>query len=102
MKSMKNGQKMFLIAEKKRPDALNATQKKPQHFRKCGFWKNQEKPHKIPNFNKNGQKMVIFAFSASRRFFWAIKNIFSPFFILFIIRGDPSDLEGVKIYQHWK
>ena len=36
---------MFLIAQKKGPDALNATQK-PQLFTMSGFWKNEEKPLK--------------------------------------------------------
>ena len=34
-------QKLFLIAQKKRPDTLTAMQK-PQLFTKYSFWKNQE------------------------------------------------------------
>ena len=39
---MKNGQKMFLIAQKKRSDALNATQKNPA-FYKVWFLKKMKK-----------------------------------------------------------
>ena len=47
MKNMKNGQNLFLIAQKKRTDALNAMPKKTQLFIMYGFWQNQEKPPKI-------------------------------------------------------
>ena len=51
---------MFLIAQKKRRDALNATQKKPSSVQSTVSEKNPENPHKIPIFNQNGQKIVIF------------------------------------------
>ena len=90
--------KQFLIAQKKRLDALNATQKTtaPNNVR---FLKKSRKTFKKYHFWLKRQKMVIFevffvffrnrtllragvfcvAFSASRRFFWAIKNCFRTF-----------------------
>ena len=50
---------MFLTAQKKRPDALNGTQKTTALYKIRFLKKNQEKPHEIPIFNQNGQKMVI-------------------------------------------
>ena len=63
MKSIKYGKNMFLIAQKKRPDALNATQKTPAPY-KVWFLKNQEKPFKKTHFNQNGPKWQFF-----KRFF---------------------------------
>ena len=89
MKNIKNGQKMFLIAQKKCPDALNATQKTPA-FYKVRFLKKSRKNLKNDHFLvvlvKNGYFMRVFwiffrnrtlhragffcvAFSASQRFF---------------------------------
>ena len=53
---------MFLIAQKKRPDPLNVTQKNTSSVQSTVSEKNQEKPHKIPIFNQKGQKMLIFGF----------------------------------------
>ena len=47
---------MFLIAQKKRSDALNAMQKTPAVCKVRFLKKNQENPHKILIFNQNGQK----------------------------------------------
>ena len=55
MKNMKIVQNLYLIAQKKRPDALNAAQKR-QLFTMYGFWKNkQEKPPKNLIFENFGQ-----------------------------------------------
>ena len=80
--------------------------------------KNQPKPSKmvkkVKNYHFGWFFMIFFGnatlqraevfcveFSASRRFFRAIKNsFFWQFFRFFIIRGDPCDLGGVKIYRH--
>ena len=77
--------------------------KKPQLLTKYGFWKNQERPSKIPIFAKTAKNEIFLkiflnflrhhillgtedfcvAFSASRRFFWAIKNCFWTIFQFF-------------------
>ena len=49
MKNMKNGQKIFLIAQKKRPNALNAAQKTPA-FYKAQFLKKSRKTSKKLSF----------------------------------------------------
>ena len=52
---------MFLIAQRKRPVALNATQKTPALY-KVRFLKKFKKKTliNIPIFNQNSQKMVVF------------------------------------------
>ena len=49
MISMKNGQKMSLIAQKKRPDAQNAV-RKPPAFYKVQFLKKYRKTSKNDHF----------------------------------------------------
>ena len=49
-----------------------------------------------------GAVVFCVAFSASRRFFWAIKNCFWATFHIFIIRGDPCELGGQKVTRHGK
>ena len=98
----------FLIAQKKRLGALNATQKTsaPNKVR-CltKSRKTSKNYHFLPFWEKNGNFFRFFldffrnhtllgaevfcvAFSASRRFFWAIKKTsFGQFFKLFIIKA---------------
>ena len=52
---LKIDRKPFLIAQKKRPDALNVTQKTPALY-KVGILKKIRIPKKIPNFNQKHQK----------------------------------------------
>ena len=59
MKNMKieKEKKMFLIDQRKRPVALNAN---PSSFTKYGSSKILKNLIKIPIFNQNGDKMVMF------------------------------------------
>ena len=50
------------MVQKKRDDALNTTQKKPQLITKYRFWKSQEKPQKIPILTKKTQNEVFLNF----------------------------------------
>ena len=94
-------QKLFLTAQKKRSDALNAM-KKTQLFTKNGFWKNQEKPQNITIFWCFWLKLGIFQGYLSERLFWAIKNCFRTIFLifhqkgggLFWFRGDQNLRQG--------
>ena len=88
-----------------------------------GFWKNQEKPSKITTFRPFWLKIGIFMMfflifsetvDCKKLGVFALNSVhqdasselsiayFGHFFIFFIIRGDPSDLGRVKIYQHRK
>ena len=108
--------KLFLIAQKKRPDALNATRKTPalynvpflnkikKNCQKCPFY---QKCHFLEVFLvlfRNGtlQRAEVFCvvFSASGRFFQAFKINIQTIFLNFIIREDRCDFGGVKIYRH--
>ena len=59
MKNIKFFPKAVLKGQKKRPDALNSTQKH-QLFTKYGFLKNQEKPFKKYRFGPKHSKAEIF------------------------------------------
>ena len=65
-------QKLFLIAQKKGIDALNATQKTPQLFTNYGFWKNQEKPFK-KDYILGSYKLLITSYN----------GLFFKFFLIF-------------------
>jgi hypothetical protein len=117
MKNMKNGQKMFLIAQKGRPDALNAMNKFPV-FYKVRCLKKSRKTSQNDHFFllflvKNGYFMRIFLSKkknifCTERVFFALHSVrqdasfgpsktsFGHFFIFFIMRGDPSDFKGGK------
>ena len=112
MQNMKNGHKMFLVAQKKCPDALNATQKTPA-FYKVGFLKKSRKLSFLAVLVKNGYFMMFFlifsetvlckglgffvlhsvrqdaSFELSKTSF----GIFSP---IFHYKWDSFDLGGVK------
>ena len=56
------------------------------------------------DFFRNGtlERAEVFcvAFSASGRFFWAIKIHYWKIFLFFFHMGDPYDLGGAKMYPH--
>ena len=109
----KNGkivQQRILIAQKKRPDALNATQKTSalskvsflkksrKTLKKCCFWpKLQKRPIFLYFFqDRTLQRPEVFcvAFSASGRFFWAIKIHYRTIFPFFYPQGGPLLFRG--------
>ena len=99
--------------------ALNSTQK-TSALCKVPLKKNQENMAKIVKNGQNCQKLPFFlvffrnctlqgaevfcvAFSASKPFISAIKiNNPTIFYFFFTLRGNPSDLGGLKFYQHRK
>ena len=110
---MKNGKivkKLILIDQKKRPDAWTQ-RRKPQLFKKYGFWKNLKIPHKITFFDqirKNGnfwryflifseivlgKDLGVFALGSVHQdaSFELSKSITQKYYHFFTMRGDLYD-----------
>ena len=122
-KRYKNGKivrQRILIAQKKRPDALIATQK-TSSLCKVQFCKKSRKTLKNYPFLQFWPKTVIFqGFSSFKKKiilykelrFFALHSVdqdasfelskftIGQFFRFFTQRGDPYDLGGVKMYPH--
>ena len=75
MKNLKNCSKKFFTAQKKRLDALNATQK-PLFITKYNVWKNQGKP------SKNSKKILFFAVLVKSGNFWSFILIFQKLYLV--------------------
>ena len=107
---------LILIAQKKCSDALNTTQKTPA-LCNIPFLNKARKTLKIGIFEKMGI-FGIFSWFIQERYIadsWGLfamysmhqdasfelsKSTFRQYFKIFIIRGDPCDFGGVKIYRN--
>ena len=113
MKNLIFFQRLFLLAQMKRPDALNATQKTPALYN-VPFLKKSRKTAKNAHCFKNAifwrflqiysgtvhcRDLGSFALYSVHQdaSFELSKSIFRQFFIFFTLRGDPFDWGGVKI-----
>ena len=108
--------KPFLIAQKKCPDALNATQKTPALYN-VPFLNKSRKTDKNAHFFKNAifwrffsiysgtvhcrelGSFVLYSVHQDASFELS-KSTFRQFFKIFITRGDPYDFGWLKVYVY--